>query len=277
MKTNISAVTEASEVIQKSNNVVIFSGAGISAESGIPTFRDKGGIWSKYEPMIYATKLGLFLIAILFPKKFLRFLADVLEPICNAKPNKAHLAVKELEKYKDVVVITQNIDGLHQEAGSTKVYEIHGSIFEIISRKGKKIETISKQTMQTILNSLKGLLEERFSSRRFRENLKPLLNFKIKNFRRPNVVLFGEKLPPNTWFLAYKAVIKCDCFISIGTSGVVWPATRLLDIALSNGAEVISIGEGTIFDTVSIIGKAGEVIPKIIQNLDNCSGDKNGR
>jgi NAD-dependent deacetylase len=277
MNNYISAITLATEVIQKSNKIVIFSGAGISAESGIPTFRDKGGLWSKYAPMIYATKFGLFLIAILFPKKFLRFLVDVLEPICNAKPNKAHLAVKELEKYKDVTVITQNIDGLHHEAGSTSVYEIHGSIFEINSRKGKKIETISKQTMQTILNSLKGLLKHRFSHWRFRQILKPLLNFNIKNYRRPNVVLFGEKLPQNIWFLAYKAVIKCDCFISIGTSGVVWPASRLLDIALSNGAKVISIGEGTIFDTVSVFGKAGEAIPKIIQNLDNCSGDKNGR
>src|SRR5580704_14259771 len=112
--------------LRKARNVVVFTGAGISAESGIPTFRDADGFWQRFPPEQFATWSGLLRTALTRPQLVAEFVLNVVEPVAKAAPNAAHRAVAELQKYAKTSVVTQNIDGLHQSAGSTHVHEIHG-------------------------------------------------------------------------------------------------------------------------------------------------------
>jgi NAD-dependent deacetylase len=120
----------AVETIKQANHILILTGAGISASSGIPTFRDRGGLWSEFTPARFATWPGLLISLVSTPKKVAQFLIGVLEPIVQAKPNAAHNAIHKLEEVKKVTIVTQNIDRIHQRAGSTNVVELHGTLFE---------------------------------------------------------------------------------------------------------------------------------------------------
>ncbi|MDX1533724.1 MAG: Sir2 family NAD-dependent protein deacetylase, partial [Nitrosopumilaceae archaeon] len=118
---------KVSEKIKNSKKIVFVTGAGISQESGIPTFRGKDGLWRKYDPMQLAT-IDAFYDN---PKLVWEWYEDRRKNILNAKPNPGHKAIADLENYKKVIVLTQNIDGLHQKAGSSNVLELHGSIIRI--------------------------------------------------------------------------------------------------------------------------------------------------
>src|SRR5262245_13435638 len=117
--------SNAVAALRSARRVVVFTGAGVSAESGIPTFRDAEGLWERFPPEQFASIRGLVRTALTRPARFADFLYAVLEPVALAKPSPAHLAVAELDKRVPTVVVTQNIDGLHQEAGSSTVHEIH--------------------------------------------------------------------------------------------------------------------------------------------------------
>src|SRR5687768_10595357 len=119
--------------LREAQRIVVFTGAGISDESGIPTFRDADGLWQEFPPNQFATWPGLLRVAAREPRRLARFLRAVIEPIAVANANAAHRAIEKLEHYKHVTVITQNIDGLHQDAGNTIVHEVHGSILETIT------------------------------------------------------------------------------------------------------------------------------------------------
>src|SRR5262249_44213642 len=137
MTTNQNTFSEAVNCLRRAERVVIFTGAGVSAESGIPTFRDAGGLWQKFPPEQFASWAGLLRTALLDPARLAEFLAAVLEPVAVAKPNPGHHAIAALEKHVLTTVVTQNVDGLHQEAGSTRVREIHGTFFEIVTWQGR--------------------------------------------------------------------------------------------------------------------------------------------
>jgi len=199
--------------IKNVDKIVVVTGAGISQESGIPTFRGKDGLWRSYDAMKLAT-IDAFYDN---PKLVWEWYNERRRNIFQAQPNQGHKAIAELEKYAQVTVLTQNIDGLHQKAGSSKVLELHGSIV--------KIKCSVCDYNEEILTEI--------------SNLPPLC--KCGNILRPDVVWFGEILPQNVWKNAIVFASQCDLMIVVGTSLVVSPANTLPIYAKQNNSFLIEI------------------------------------
>ena len=222
--------------------VVVFSGAGISAESGIKTFRDSNGLWEEYKIEEVATPSAWFKN----PELVLDFYNRRRKQVLEAQPNAAHLALVELEKFFDVRIITQNIDDLHERAGSSKVLHLHGEI-----RKARS--TVDPKLIYTIEGS-EILMGERCEK---------------GSQLRPHIVWFGESVPAMD--MAISMTQTADIFIVIGTSLEVYPAASLLmyvpqhcmNILVDPKAEVpYEAGE------FSILRKtAGEGVPEILNKL----------
>ena len=202
-----------SDILKEAEKIVFVTGAGISQESGIPTFRGKDGLWRKYDPMKLAT-IDAFNED---PKLVWEWYEERRQNILGANPNPGHIAIAELERYKQVFVLTQNIDGLHQRAGSTCVYELHGSII----------------TIKCTVCDFKNKIVSSFLQ------LPPLC--KCGNILRPDVVWFGESLPQDVWESAMKQASSCDVMVVVGTSLVVSPANLLPIYAKQNGATMIEV------------------------------------
>ena len=199
--------------LRDAKKIVFVTGAGISQESGIPTFRGKNGLWRNYDAMKLAT-INVFYDN---PKLVWEWYNERRKNIFSAEPNLGHKAIAELEKFVKVVVLTQNIDGLHQRAGSTEVLELHGSIVKI------------KCTVCDFKNEI---LTEFIQ-------IPPLC--KCGNILRPDVVWFGESLPQEIWQQAIIHASNCDVMIVVGTSLVVSPANTLPIYAKQNKATLIEI------------------------------------
>jgi NAD-dependent deacetylase len=201
------------EQIKDIQKIVFVTGAGISQESGIPTFRDKDGLWRNYNAMELATIDAFYKN----PKLVWKWYNERRRNIFSAQPNLGHKAITKLEKYAEVVILTQNIDGLHQKAGSTKVLELHGSIVKI----------------KCSVCDFKDEIITEFSE------ITPLC--KCGNILRPDVVWFGESLPQDVWQKAIIFSSQCDLMIIAGTSLVVSPANTLPIYAKQNNAILIEI------------------------------------
>ena len=231
--------------LKDSRKIVFVTGAGISQESGIPTFRGKDGYWRKYDPMKLAS-IDAFYDD---PKLVWEWYDDRRKNILDVKPNEGHFAISQMEEFKDVVVLTQNIDGLHQRSGSTNVLELHGSIIRI------------KCTVCDFIDNI----TENF------ESLPP--KCKCGSMLRPDVVWFGEPLPQNIWQSAIKEASICDVMIIVGTSLVVSPANTLPVYAKQNGAILIEVNpEKTVMSNdmaLSIQATSAEVLPKILSIFKN--------
>lgn len=250
-------IEKAAEVLAKAKHAVVFTGAGISAESGVPTFRGKGGLWTKYDPIEVASIQGFKKN----PKAFWNFSKELLVKK-KAEPNPAHYAIAELEKMGIVkAVITQNVDMLHQKAGSKKVLELHGSM-ELVDCLdcGKTYRW--------------GEIEERLIN-----------DQEIKcecgsPYLKPRVVLFGEPLPQDVLNEAINESRMADVFVVVGSSLVVYPAAYLPMYAREAGATLIIINAeethaDVIFDIV-LYGKAGEILPKIVESVKRIRGEYSG-
>ena len=200
-------VVKLRELIETHQRIVAFTGAGISAESGIPTYRGAGGTWSKYDPDIYAS-IHYF---IKDPTYYWSFFRDVRHDLmAEAEPNLAHLALVKLEKQgKLSAVITQNIDGLHMKAGSQRVLELHGNTTRFYC-----FDCRAPYTIQ----DAKALLDD---------GQMPPRCAKCNGVLRPDVVLFGENLPVDVIMEAELESRLCDLMLVIGSSLVVYPATQL--------------------------------------------------
>ncbi|TLX92526.1 MAG: NAD-dependent deacylase [Thaumarchaeota archaeon] len=226
--------------LREAKKIVFVTGAGISQESGIPTFRGKDGLWRKYDAMKLAT-IDAFNED---PKLVWEWYEERRQNILAAKPNRGHEAIAELEKHKQVHVLTQNIDGLHQRAGSKQVYELHGSIITI------------KCTVCDFKDKITSSLSE----------LPPLC--KCGNILRPDVVWFGEPLPQDVWQDAMVQASSCDVMIVVGTSLVVSPANLLPVYAKQNGATVIEVNlEETPMSSsmdLSLRSSAAKALPELI-------------
>jgi NAD-dependent deacetylase len=229
--------------LRDAKKIVALTGAGISAESGLATFRDaQTGLWSKFKPEELATADAF--------RRDPKFVSDWYawrrKQALDAKPNAGHLALVEMEKRApELLLVTQNVDGLHARAGSERMVELHGSIH------------------------------------RFRcfENDCAVENFDLENGRcrscggylRPDVVWFGEMLPIAAIETAIVAAESCDVFFSIGTSSVVYPAADLWRRAKDSGALVIEINKDptalTPLADYSFLGKAGEILPALVQQI----------
>jgi len=236
--------------IQNAQNIVAFTGAGISAESGVPTYRGEGGLWTKYDPGKYAS-IGYFLQN---PSYYWNFFKDVRYPILkNVKPNKAHLALFEMENAGNLkTVITQNIDGLHQEAGSSSVIELHGTTRTIICMDCAKKYTIG-EAFEKLAKQIPPLCSE------------------CKGIMRPDVVFFGEMLDPQILRNAYAEVESCDFLLAVGSSLVVYPAADIPLRAKQAGAKLAIINkDSTPLDSAAdyvINEEAGKVLPQIVLGL----------
>ena len=226
--------------LKNAKKIVFVTGAGISQESGIPTFRGKDGFWRKYDPMKLAT-IDAFYDD---PKLVWEWYEDRRKNILAASPNPGHKAIAELEKYSQIVVLTQNIDGLHQRAGSTNVLELHGSII--------RIKCTVCDFNDEILSSF--------------ELLPP--KCKCGNILRPDVVWFGEALSQDVWKNAIVHANSCDVMIIAGTSLVVSPANTLPIYAKQNNALLIEVNpEKTIMSSdmdLSIQTTSAKALPELI-------------
>ena len=199
--------------IREIKKIVVVTGAGISQESGIPTFRGKDGLWKNQDVMKLAT-IDAFYDN---PKLVWEWYNERRKNILEADPNRGHKAIVDLEKYAEVIVLTQNIDGLHQKAGSVKVLELHGSIVRI----------------KCSVCNFKSEIKTNF------DQIPPIC--KCENILRPDVVWFGESLPQDVWQKAITYASKCDLMIIAGTSLVVSPANSLPIYAKQNKAILLEI------------------------------------
>jgi len=231
--------------VKKFQKIVFVTGAGISQESGIPTFRGEDGLWRNHDAMKLAT-IDAFYDN---PKLVWEWYNERRMNIFQAQPNPGHRAIAELEKYVDVVVLTQNIDGLHQKSGSSKVLELHGSIV--------KIKCSVCDYKEEILTEI--------------SNLPPLC--KCGNMLRPDVVWFGELLPQDVWQDAMNFASKCDLMIIAGTSLVVSPANTLPIYAKQNNATLIEINpENTSMSremNLVIRNTSAESLPELVSLFKN--------
>jgi len=221
---------------------VVLSGAGISAESGIPTFRSKGGLWEKYDPTVYAS-IEVFRKD---PSKYWEIRGEFIKNYDRYQPNAAHRALRELEKMGIVrQVITQNIDGLHKKAGSENVIEIHGSLREIYCLQCNK----------------------EYLAPRVPEGSPPYCA--CGGVLKPNTVLFGEQLPPLALEKASLEPRTCEIMLVIGTSAVVYPAASLPSIAKQHGAKIIEINIEHAFGEadVVILEQAGAAMTRLLEEI----------
>ena len=225
-------------LIGRSRRPVVLTGAGISAESGIPTFRDPGGYWRNYRPEDLATPQAF----VHDPKLVWEWYDFRRQTIAKADPNPGHHALTRLP---NSTLITQNVDGLHERAGSWNVLRLHGSIWILRCLSCGK-ETDDRRVPLPQLPPLCG----------------------CGGMQRPGVVWFGEGLPPDVWDNAEKAVRNADLLLVVGTSAVVYPAASLVPLAARAGATIVEInpGETPLSGAVahSLRGPAGEILPRLV-------------
>ena len=262
-------MNNASEVIKAGQRVVAFTGAGISEESGIPTFRGTGGLWERYPPAFFANIPGLFMSFLLRPKRLKNFIIDIIETFTSAQPNAGHYALAEMEKKGALqAIITQNIDRLHENAGSRNVIKLHGDLYRMRCMRCGKTSEMDMSMLQRILETLKLSRGGRLRLLRFFR--KDFPRCECGGMRRPDVVFFGEGLPRDAWMDAVLYARSCDVMLVIGTSAVVYPAAGIIPIARSAGAKIIEINpeETQLTGAVDYFlkGKAGDVLPALIKD-----------
>ena len=238
----------SSEVIDhlaSARKVVVLTGAGISAESGVPTFRSPDGIWSKFKPEELAS-MDSFMRNPKLVWEWYQYRRRLIEKV---KPNPGHHTLVEMEAhYPHFRLFTQNVDGLHHKAGSKEVYELHGNIM-------RNRCTQCKRRFAQLPEDPAALLPR----------------CKCGGFLRPDVVWFGETLPDEELSLAYDEAVVADVYFTIGTSAVVYPAAHLPVLAAESGAYVIEINTETtaISDHIhtTLYGKSGEILPALWRQL----------
>ncbi|HID96535.1 MAG TPA: NAD-dependent deacylase [Candidatus Latescibacteria bacterium] len=239
-------IQRAVKELSEAKKAVALTGAGMSVESGIPAFRGEGGLWERYDPEEYAT-IEAFKRD---PARCWRMLKELGEALLKARPNPGHLALAELEKMGFLSsVITQNIDGLHQEAGNTDVIELHGN--------GRRLLCLScGRRFETLGISL--------------EELPP--KCRCGGILKPDVVFFGELISESVLYRARREAETCDVMLVIGTSAMVYPAAGLPGLAKSSGSKVIEINpqRTVLTDSISdylITGSAGQIMPLLVNEI----------
>lgn len=234
------------DALRRAERIVVLTGAGISAESGIPTFRDaQSGLWARFLPEDLATPQAFQRN----PRRVWEWYAWRRAMIARSAPNAAHLALVEIaRRVPSFTLITQNIDGMHQRAGSPEVLELHGNIF----RARCSLEDVVCEPAPEDVDSPPSC-----------PNCGAAL--------RPDVVWFGESLPPEILDRAVEAARQADLFLSVGTSNEVEPAASLGRLALRHGAVAVEINPApTSFSedaTFVLRGRAGSFLPRLARLL----------
>lgn len=239
--------------LKQSNNITVFTGAGISTPSGIPDFRSEdSGLWQGVDPLQVASIYGFRKN----PKAFFDWVRPLALKTVQAEPNTAHLALAQLEAMGKLdAIITQNIDMLHSRAGNQNIYELHGHM-----REATCIMCFKEYAGEPILNDI---LEN--------EGFVPHCP-DCGGVLKPNVILFGEQLPYDQLMAAKKAARNSDVMLIIGSSLEVAPASEIPMIAKRHGAKLVIINqEATIMDHLAdaiILGDAAKILPEVMQCLE---------
>jgi NAD-dependent deacetylase len=242
----VNTPTHIAQRLQDAQHIVVLTGSGISAESGVPTFRDaQTGLWARFQPEQLATQAAFDRD----PKLVWEWYEWRRTLVAEAAPNPGHHALAELQsKSQQFTLVTQNVDGLHQRAGSHDVIEYHGNIMRNLCSK----ERIELTTLAV-------------------EPDTPPRCPNCGAYVRPGVVWFGEAIPEDALMQADAAARNCDVFLSIGTSSLVYPAAGLAEAALRSGAFVVEINPSltplTRLADVALSGKAGQVLPEIVSAM----------
>jgi NAD-dependent deacetylase len=267
MTSDDSSRRAAVEALHSARNVVVFTGAGVSAESGIATFRDDEGFWRRFPPEQFASWTGLLRTAAREPRRLGEFLLALLEPIAEAVPNPGHQAIARLERFVPITVVTQNIDGLHQDAGSTRVLEVHGTLFEVVdARTGRLRRRISREQLRQMVSQVRSAMSAPLASMRLMAALQPLFGLDFRGGHRPRLVLFGDAMAEPAWSESRKAIGGCDVFLSVGTSGEVFPAALLPIDAQHAGATVITVDPAPSGLGIHLLGAAGDILPRLVDD-----------
>lgn len=241
-------------MIQESNNILIFSGAGLSTESGIPDFRSPGGLWEKYDPSDFVYQKLLSDEAA--QEKYWRMSTEFYDMMNNAQPNRAYLAVQELEDMgKLLAIVTQNVDHLHHKAGNSPdtIIEIHGTAFSVSCQNcGAKYDRAEIET------HLKAEFKVPYCDT-------------CSGFLKPDTISFGQSMPADKLSLSFKYASESDLCIVLGSSLVVYPAAAIPERAVERGAKLMIINRDathmdssadlTIHDSLSkVLGSIMEVL-----------------
>ncbi len=244
---NDAALDRAAARLAASRRVLVFSGAGISAESGVPTFRDAGGLWENHSIEDVATREGFRRNPVLVGE----FYEARRRGIAGVEPNPGHLAIARLARFFDeLTVVTQNVDGLHQRAGSNGVLEIHGSLrrARCAGECGNVVDPFPTPCAEIPPRCACGA------------------------WLRPDVVWFGEMLPEAPWNAAMAAAARCDVALVVGTSGAVWPAAGIPVAARRGGAFAIEVNPeaSELTDSVDLVlrGPSGAILPRLVESLE---------
>ena len=236
------AVTRAANLLRDAEHAIALTGAGISVESGVPAFRGKSGLWDRYPIEEYAT-IEAFKRN---PKKVWAFFKEFYEVLNKAVPNPAHVALASLEKAAVLKsIVTQNVDNLHQRAGSRNVIEFHGS--------GSTLECLKCGSVVHF--------DERIST-------PPVPTCDCGGLLKPQIVLFGEAIPSSALEAAQRESLLCDVMLVIGTTAQVAPASILPIVAKQRGATIIEMNveqtylTGCVAD-LSVLGSVGLTLPEV--------------
>lgn len=246
-------IAAAAAVLTDARRVVVSTGAGMSAESGIPTFRDAlDGLWSRFDPAQLATEEGFRAD----PQRVWSWYAWRRAQVASCAPHAGHFAVAELQRLlPHTTLVTQNVDGLHAAAGSTGVLELHGSI--------RRLRCLDAA------HPYEGDVPPTDAAERGEESPPPCP--RCGSPLRPCVVWFGEMLPADAVAGAWAAAEACDALLLVGTSGTVWPAAELPLVAKRGGACVIEVNpqvsELTGVADLFLQGAAGQVLPRLVEQV----------
>lgn len=230
--------------------VAVLSGAGISAESGVPTFRDdKNGLWARFDPYELSSTQGW----LRNPERVWGWYLWRHYLVANVEPNDGHRAIAAWQDHAEVSVITQNVDSLHERAGSGAVHHLHGSLFEFrCARCGVPYTDALPEMPEPAI-----------------EVEPPVCD--CGGLIRPDIVWFGEPLPEEPWRSAVEATGSADVMVVVGTSAIVYPAAGLPDLALARGTAVIEVNpEPTPLSgsaTISIRESASQALPGLLERL----------
>ena len=246
--TEAQVLEQAATRLAAAQRVVVYTGAGVSKESGIATFREPGtGLWARYDPMQLATAEAYAAD----PAFVWRWYMDRFGQIEAAQPNPGHRALAELERLVPTTVVTQNIDGLHQRAGSSDVIELHGSAL--------RFKCVAERHTGFTLDEVAGSDEA------------PPRCPRCGDLIRPDVVWFGEALPAEALERALDLAARCDALLAVGTSGVVYPAALVPATAHQGGATLIDVNPEP--DAIAraadcfLQGPGGEVLPRLVARV----------
>jgi NAD-dependent deacetylase len=268
--TGRSAAVEEAAGLLAQGGVVAFTGAGISAESGIPTFRDPGGLWDRFDPAVFGTWEGLGGLAATRPHALVAFLGELRRVLAEARPGPAHLALVEMERAGFLeAVVTQNVDGLHQEAGSAHVVEVHGSFLRRACLScGRRTPTSRDALVEDLDRAIVGLRSAYVAELRA---ILPTCSA-CGGPARPDFVAFGEAV--QGYEEAERLVLGCRALLVIGTSGEVFPVAGLPADARQAGAVVVEVAprKTDVEADLLVRGAAGEVLPRLGALLASSGG-----